>query len=208
MMGLCPRASDVSALAPAGDFSPLSWGQPLRSASNTDQKGREAGGALIDWCTLVLPASVVKSPTDAALSGLLEHVFGSTGMVAGAVRDRMFNFYPQSCVLLAPDGQRAGDIGFGGNKDTICISLSGAGCRFVPDWWHVRIVAEQMGARLTRCDVAFDDVEGKIFDLSSLIALAKAGGFVSGGRPPETGSYDDHGTGKGRTLKVCGKGHK
>lgn len=189
-----------------GDFSPALAVQPAAgSTTNRDQKG---GGALIDWCTLVLPVALLKRADAAAVHELLAVLFGETGIAVSAVRDRCFNFYPQSCVLLAPDGQRAGDVGFGGNKDTVCISLSGAGCRFVRDWRATRDVAEQLGARLTRCDVAFDDVEGEIFDLPTLIELAKAGGFVSGGRPPETGSYDDHGTGKGRTLKVGGKGHK
>jgi len=162
----------------------------------------------VDWCTLVLPLSVVKSLSDAAVHGLLLDLFGQTGIAVGAVRERSFNFYPQSCVLMAPDGQRAGDVGFGGSRESICISLSGAGCRFVQDWQQTRDIAEQLGARLTRCDCAYDDVDGSVFDLSTLIELAKAGGFVSGGRPPETGHYDDHGTGKGRTLKVGGKGHK
>lgn len=209
MLDTCPLAASAGLLAPpASDFSPASPCKPaLWSASNTDQKGG-GDGALIDWCTLVIPVSAVKSLSDAGVAALLEHLFGRTGIVNGAVRDRSFNFYPQSCVLLGPDGTRAGDVGFGCGKDTVCVSLSGAGCRFVPDWWHVRYVAGELGARLTRCDVAFDDYKGEIFDLDSLIAMAKAGAFVQGGRPPETGNYDDHGSGKGRTLKVGGKGHK
>lgn len=209
-----PALSSHALVAPAKrgerarDFSPVDAGESREgdwSASNTDQKG---SGALIDWCTLVFPASVLSAVTDHSLHEFLRHVFGRTGITNGSIRDRFFNFYPQSVVLMGPDGQRAGDIGFGGDKDTICVSLSGAGCRWVRDWSHVRDVAAQLGARLSRCDVAYDDVEGKVFDLPTLIELAKAGGFASGGRPPETGDYSDHGSGKGCTLKVGGKGHK
>lgn len=196
----------AAAFSPVPDRSKAGEGGELGPGSNTGQKGL---GALIDYLTVVIPWSRVEERRLTDLRHLLGTIFGFRDeVVASAVRNKAWQFYAKSAVLIDREGEMVGRIGMDGNGDTICISLSGAGTRWVNNWHAAAIHLDKLGARISRCDVAHDDYDGEFLDVHALRARALAGEFAQGGRPPSSRFLSDEGSGTGCTLYVGGKGHK
>lgn len=192
---------------PAQGFSGFQPGEAITEAgigpgSNTGQKG----GALVDYLTVVVDQGLVEERGLADLRNLLGTIFGFQGEVfPTAIRDKRWQYYPRSAVLVDREGEMVGRVGLG---DTICISLSGAGTRWVRSWTRVVKHLTQLRARITRVDVAFDDYDGECLDVHELRQMALDGEFAQGGRPPQSRFLSDEGSGKGCTLYVGAKGHK
>lgn len=207
--------------AVSGTFSPA---QPVKRggeagrggngpSSNTGQKSTVAvpvtgAGAIIDFLTVVFPGEVLEEAGLTDLGRLLSVVFGLTAVQALPIRERMWQFYRLSSVLVDGAGEHVGRIGLDGNGGTVCVSLSGAGTRWVDDWHHVHAQLDALGGRISRCDVAHDDLDGRYLDVHALRELANAGEFAEGGRPPKSRFLSDEGHGTGSTLYVGSKGHK
>jgi phage replication initiation protein len=195
-------------MAAEGTFSPVSSGEkPVATGpgSNTGQKG----GALIDYLTIVVARSRCEERGLSDLRNLCDTVFGFRGEVfPTAIRDKRWQFYEQSAVLVDREGEMVGRIGVGGNGDSICISLSGAGTKWVRNWHAAAKHLGDLRARISRVDLAFDDYEGKCLDLTDLRMRARNREFMQGGTPPKFRFLDDEGNGTGCTLYVGGKGHK
>lgn len=200
----------MTAVAFAVTFSPVAAGEKVGAVeigprSNTGQKG----GALIDYLTVVIPRSRIEERGLGDLRNLLGALFGFRGeVVNGPLRERPWQFYPHSAVLVDREGELVGRIGAGGNGDTICISLSGMGTRWVRNWHTCAMHLQALRGKISRCDVAFDDYEGECLDVHVLRDRASAGDFAQGGRPPASRFLSDEGNGSGCTLYVGGKGHK
>lgn len=179
-------------------------------SSNTGQKGSDGHGALVDYLTVVIRMARLEECSATNLHFLLPMIFGGQAELSTpGRRGRRWQFYGDSCVIFDREGELVGMIGLDGNSDTVCVSLSGAGCRWVRNWRTVVMSLETLQARITRCDVAYDDYDGKLIDVHALREMARAGeGFSTGGRPPKSRFLDDHGSGEGCTLYVGGKGHK
>lgn len=197
----------------AGGFSPVGLVKRVGAVgpdSNTGQKVSLLHGALVDFLTVVFSESRLEECAATNLRLLLVQLFGrDSELVTSGRRGRRWQFYSDSCLIFDRNGENVGMIGLGGNGDTICISLSGAGCRWVRDWRSVVFSLEALQARITRCDVAYDDYDGTLLDVHQLREFARTGeGFCTGGRPPSSRFLDDHGSGEGCTLYVGGKGHK
>jgi len=197
-------------------FSPVPTGEKggageVGPSSNTGQKGQVAsdGTAIIDYLTLVVPQSSLEDLRCQNIDLLLFRIFGFRGeVVAGALRAKPWMFYRQSAYLTDREGEMVGRIGVAGNRDTVCISLTGAGCKWVKDWNRVRREVETLRAKISRVDVAHDDYEGERLDVHALRERAAAGDFCEGGAPPRHRFLSDEGHGTGSTLYVGGKGHK
>lgn len=97
-----------------------------------------------------------------------------------------------------------GLVAFGGEaqRNTLHIELTGKGCAVVPDWADLRSWCEQMGAKITRVDLAHDDHAGATVNLDVCKQWLADGLFSMGKRPPARRLIDDLGTGKGCTLEV------
>lgn len=202
------RAGEV-----AHPFSGVSAGKAARAVpepgigpgSNTGQKG----GALVDYLTVVMPLSAVEARGLSHLPHLLETLFGFRGAVVNtAIRAKRWQYYPESACLVDREGEMVGRVGIGGNAETICISLSGAGTRWVRSWERAAHHLAALKARITRVDVAFDDYDGETLNVHDMRARARQGEFAENGRPPAFRFLDDEGHGTGSTLYVGGKGHK
>lgn len=195
---------------PVGGFSPVEPVEPesggvFGPGSNTGQKG----GALVDYLTVVIPRQRVEDRGLSDLRHLLGTIFGFRGeVVHTAIRERRWQFYKSSANLIDRDNEQVGKIGLDGNGDSICISLSGAGTRWVRNWHTVAHELRSLGARISRCDLAFDDYEGERFNVQALRERAKAGDFMQGGTPPKWQFVDEGNSGEGCTLYVGKKGHK
>lgn len=88
---------------------------------------------------------------------------------------------------------------------TIHVSLTGSGCAHVPDWVAVRNFLEAVNAKITRVDLAHDDLEGKSVNMETAVQWYHEGLFKSGGRNPVhriEGDWLDPGSPKGRSLYI------
>lgn len=81
------------------------------------------------------------------------------------------------------------------------IYMTGEACLMVTDWPRVAAKLEQVEARLTRVDLAFDDHEG-VHNVDQCRSMFLAGEFTGQGRPPKAQYIDDFGSGDGRTFYV------
>lgn len=194
------------------DFSPAGAVESGPS-SNTGQKGGEvadqARGALIDYLTIVLPRSSAEGRGLGDLRNLLGTIFGTSRFLQPtALREKPWQFYRHSSMIVDRDGELCGRIGVGGNADTICISLSGAGTKWVRNWHAAHQHLSALGAKISRVDLAYDDYDGAIGTVHDLRVRALDGEFSTGGRPPALRFLSDEGSGSGCTLYVGGKGHK
>lgn len=189
-----------------GGFSPDAPGASLGPGSNTGQKG----GAIVDFLTVVLSESRAAERGLAHLEDLLETIFGFRGAVVnGGYRAKRWQFYKQSALLFDREGEMVGRVGRDGNSETICISLSGTGTRWVPNWERAKTQLEHLGAKISRVDLAHDDYEGKRLNVRELRERARNREFMQGGTPPRWRFLDDEGApGDGCTLYVGSKGHK
>lgn len=146
----------------AGGFSPLSRGEKGQRAaaeigpgSNTGQKGQQ--DAIIDYLTIVVPLSALEEVNCKKLDLLLFRIFGFRGeVVAGAIREKNWNFYEQSAVLIDRENEVVGRVGIGGKKSTVCLSLTGMGCKWVRNWAQVYKQCAMLDAKITRVDCAHD----------------------------------------------------
>lgn len=180
---------------------------PVGPNSNTGQKSLSE--PIIDACTVVLESEKSKKFfRKMSLSEILRYVFLTGDSIAvGPLTDRPFNFYPRSAVMVDVQGKVAGKIGVG-DDGRICISLMGQGCQHVPVWRHVAQVLDDLSGRISRLDIAVDDLDGSTFDIQTFLNLYAEGAFVNNGRPPTPLYVDDMGSGKGCSFYIGQKGHK
>lgn len=185
-----------------------------RPDSNTGlnpQSPTRVGFALgIDYCTLVFPLGEAERQELVTVSDVVEWLFPKAPLQVGAMEPKRWQFYADSAYIFGPDGKVVGRIGAGNNGGTMCVSLSGAGCSLVDDWFCVSVQARRLRAHLSRADIAFDDFEGQVFrDIREVNVWAIEGKFdAKQGRPADTYMIDDHGKGKGCSVYVGSRGRK
>ena len=97
-----------------------------------------------------------------------------------------------------------GLIAFGGEKQrgTVHVELNASACALVPDWHTIQQWGESLGARITRVDLAHDDMTGKTVNIEIAKAWHQSGDFTTNGRPPDAHLHDDLDSGKGKTLYI------
>jgi phage replication initiation protein len=164
----------------------------------------------VDYCTLVFSeewaAKLELNPEQ-----VVEWLFPGSGMTVSPHELRKWQFYPMSSYVYGPDGSLVGRVGSGGNAETVCVSLSGAGCALVKDWLCTVVQARRLRAHLSRVDVAFDDFEAETFgEIREVNTWAITGQFNAAGhgKPCATRFMDDHGKGAGSTVYVGSRGRK
>lgn len=208
---MVPLCCGVLAMLDSVPFSPLAPGHPalvgsVGPSSNTGLKSHLTV-PIIDFCTVVLDKSkAVGFFRKMHPAEIFRTVFG-TKIAVGPLMDRPFNFYERSANLVDETGSMCGKLGIA-DDGRVQISLSGQGCQHVLDWSRVADLIDELDGRLSRVDIAVDDLHGLSFDVSSFKDLHADGAFVCNGRPPSARFVDDLGTGKGCTLYIGQKGHK
>ena len=97
-----------------------------------------------------------------------------------------------------------GLLAYGGEyqRGTVHLELNAHGCARIQDWNAVRVWCEAYGVRITRIDLAHDDLAGETFNIDSARKWFCDGLFNAGGRAPAARLVDDMGSGKGKTLYV------
>ena len=172
-----------------------------------------AQACIIDWVNFtVLEDTFLKTARNtivsdeqviAEASRQLEIIFGF-GITEK--RDRGMNFYRDSWVL----GDSFGFVCFGGQRQTLLVTLSGQGCQNALFGWEKRLFdfLKNTAVRpsISRCDLAYDDIEGKLLSVDWAERQWFDNGFTfsAGGRPPNierVGNWHKP-SGKGRTLTI------
>lgn len=101
------------------------------------------------------------------------------------------------------DVEGIGLVAYGGNSDTLHIEITGSGCAQVRDWRDVIATIEDYEGKVTRCDVAADDMQGERVNIEWAKQAYRDGLFdPDRGARPNAQLIDDMGSGKGCTLYV------
>ncbi len=99
-----------------------------------------------------------------------------------------FSGYRYSAKLQC-NGTQAGLVAWGAANFGFYVSFSGLGCAAIKmDVLH-KALKQMPDARLTRVDVAFDDLQGRI-DVPSLRKAYKHGKFITRGAPPKYSYFE------------------
>lgn len=158
--------------------------------------------AHIDWLafTITPPPEVARAPIPWLLP-LLFDVFGLPAFTAQTT-GKGWNGYTQRVNL--GDKAEYGLIAFGGDKQrgTVHVELNASACSHVSNWQSVQQWGESLGAKITRVDLAHDDMKAETVSIAVARAWYDMGEFTSNGRPPAAKLIDDMGSGKGKTLYI------
>jgi phage replication initiation protein len=98
-------------------------------------------------------------------------------------------------------------MGYGGQRGTVYISITGAGCAGAGDGWEARLVAwlqDSIQYRITRVDLAYDDMSGREYGVDRALSDYCDGLYDSCGRPPTCEQLGNwiRPDGRGRTFCV------
>lgn len=181
----------------------------------TPRRGWGGDSAFIDWVNVTVHETTfsgewsgVQVVADDQLildcSALCEKVFGFgiTGQ-----RSSGANFYKRSYTL----GDNLGMVCHGGQRQTLLIMLSGAGCSAALFGWEKRLheflTVRANSPKITRIDLAYDDYTGNIYTVDKAFEDFKNGNFTSRGRSPDCEQRGNwyKPNGNGRTFYV---GHR
>lgn len=111
----------------------------------------------------------------------------------------MFGY--KKSIALYRDGKHSGVIAYEGNSETCMISLSGFGTAGVRMHDLKRFYETLPGIKITRIDLANDDLAGSI-GIEKWKQHYQDGDFHIHGRSPSARYIDDFGSGKGKTLYI------
>lgn len=152
--------------------------------------------AHIDWLGLTLPIPEgVGNVASWAVVELARFGFSSlTDKHKGWFGYRHQQSIDDDCGLIAYGGEA--------QRGTLHIELTGKGCKVIEDWPALRAWCDSCGAKITRVDLAHDDLTGKTANLSRCRQWLDSGLFSMGTRPPKARLIDDLGSGEGSTLYV------
>lgn len=196
-----------------GAFSPLgSRNSAIGPNSNTGQNLHRTStltAPIIDFCTVVLDSEAAKKfVAKKHLTEILRDLFSTESRIAvGPLMDRPFNFYERSATMIDESSTICGKIGVA-LDGRIQISLTGQGCQHVADWNRAADMIEAIDGRLSRVDIAVDDLTGETFSVDMFRDLYVQGDFTTNGRPPQGHYIDDLGNKKGCSMYIGQKGHK
>lgn len=192
----------MSHLLPHGSPHVVIRGETSSRKNSSDASQNAPQVAHIDWLafTVVPPEEAQLDPIFWLLPQLRE-MFGLPDLVAQST-GKGWNGYSHR--VNFGDNAEYGLAAYGGKKQrgTVHVELNATACAHVLDWSRVQQWGESAGARITRVDLAHDDLRGETVNLSVARAWYDAGEFASNGRPPAAKLIDDLGTGKGKTLYI------
>jgi phage replication initiation protein len=181
---------------------PLSHVQPFPPSSNT---GGNSPPVAIDWLSFTFP---FENAPLSVLADVFSEWFGCPVVFQDRKRGMLgFSFSADVVVPIEGETVKVGLVAWGGiaQASRVYVSLPGGGCALIHGdrWPTVQTDLEALDARLTRVDLACDDMEG-VFSVDVAAEWYRAGDFNAGGRAP---SHSTHGEwlvpgGKGRTLYV------
>lgn len=167
-----------------------------------ESSGEAPQVAHIDWLafTITPPSETAHAPIPWVLPQLFE-VFGLPAFIAQST-GKGWNGYTQRVNL--GENSEYGLIAFGGDKQrgTVHVELNASACAHISNWHTVQHWGESLGAKITRVDLAHDDMKAETVSIAIARSWYDAGEFTTNGRPPDAHLIDDMGSGKGKTLYI------
>jgi len=126
--------------------------------------------------------------------------------VSGLDEGKGIRGYAKSVALFAHVGSRKqaiGFLGFGGEAQmgTWMLSIPGAGCSLIDNWYAMRNWLQELNAKVTRLDLCVDFINGE-YTVDDAVTFYRAGKFTSSGRPPATSQAGDWLNERERTLYI------
>ncbi len=170
------------------------------------------GLCIIDWLNFTVhemsfnrTANRVLIDNDAYVIEASRQLEKILGYGVTSKRDQGMNFYTESWVL----GDNFGFVCFGGQSQTMLITINGSGCSEALPGWEKRLHAflsskQVVRGQISRIDLAHDDMEGAYLSVDWAVERWKERGFNSskGGRKcniETVGNWHEP-TGQGRTV--------
>jgi DNA relaxase NicK len=198
--------------------------KPVYPYSNTGERSTEeelvqastekAQIAFIDFLTVVIPARDIFrfdkfSGLDDFAHAIQHYFLECLGFNYDADMKAGRNGYKNHWKILVKTHDKkletVGFFAFGGNNDTICITLTGVACQTIDQagFSFIRSFIEELKGKITRIDLAHDCLEGEV-NLKTVREWYDTGLFRSSsrGKYPDCQFIDDCGSGKGCTLYV------
>lgn len=102
----------------------------------------------------------------------LSEIFGENFAKLTAT-GRGIHYYKHGYAINSPEGDLLANVGIGGQKNTVFVGITGTGCKLAADGWESRLhhFLEKIavGGRITRIDLAHDDLDGSYssFDMAN-----------------------------------------
>jgi phage replication initiation protein len=157
--------------------------------------------AHVDWLGITLALSEGK-----ALSWLFQELHSIFGLGVTQTKNAGWNGYSHRAEL-----GRYGLIAWGGKaqRGTAHIEINGMGCAQILDWKKIEAWGIENRARITRIDLAHDDLEGLLCNIERTLQWHESGGFNCGGRNAKVKLAGDwHDLTDGRTVYIGTRGNK
>jgi len=169
--------------------------------------------SLVDYLSVSFSLHVVgqlSRSTMGEANKALRHCFPESSLLATDFDEKGFNGYKYSADIYGPAcEQPCGKIAFGGNAETLHISVTGAGCPFLDDLNMLAHQLEHLQAKITRVDLAYDDFEAEFLDMDFITQLSVSGFFdATTGQKSRRKKIDDLGTLMGCSIYHGRKGDK
>lgn len=118
---------------------------------------------------------------------LLQHELSYDGNIWTTERRGGFSGYRYSAKLLC-NGIQAGMVAWGASNFGYYVSFSGKGCEAVNFEKLHHALKQMVGTKLTRVDLALDDLQGNV-SIDSMIERYQDGEFITRGTPPGWGLF-------------------
>lgn len=196
------------------------------TGGNSSLPSLDPSAAHVDTLTFSLPivalsddpAVAIMHDDEAIAAALLTAFLAPLGFAMGLSTGRRLNGYRDSAPLEAPSvdpdtngSMNLGFVAWGGNQnrdgqDTLCIHLTGQACESIGllpgrPWHRLELAILEHNAKITRLDVAHDDLDGAHGGVDAAVVAYRAGGFTLR-RPPSVSTSGDWLNGHSRTLYV------
>lgn len=140
----------------------------------------------------------------AEIAVLITKIFGKK-YASITQRQSGANFYKYSFDF----GENYGKICIGGQRDSVLIMLNGTGCSLAPVGWESYMyqflnLKSTKKPKITRIDLAHDDLKGEYLDVHVLDEMETQGLFHCGGAPHTVGQLGEwkHGDPKNKGLTL------
>lgn len=120
-----------------------------------------------------------------------------------------FGYKERHTITHADHDGDLGLIAHGGNsqRGTASIQLNAQACSLIADWQGLKVWCEEFASKITRIDLAHDDMTGKVLTINQSLQWLKDGLFSNNGTREGTTAVkgtliDDLGSGDGKTLYI------
>lgn len=159
-----------------------------------------------DWLAFSFTPAESERDSIAQLLAQLAQLLGLP-CIPAVCKGRGWNGYTTRHDLTDGKDVSLGLIASGGERQrgTIHVELNAHACALVNDFQMFVAWGESLQAKITRLDLAHDDLEGQTFDMQKMIDWYQQGKFNCGGRQPShrvDGDWFAEGSPSGRTLYI------